>query len=588
MSIFPDSIFRFFPRQIKGLIADRRGGAGIMVGVAIVPLVTAVGVGMDAARGYMVKAKLSQALDAAGLAGAKVMTSASRNADIQMYFNANFPNGYLGATVGTPTITPDANNANLTLTVTATVPTLFMKAAGVNTMNVGARAVVNRVLRGMELVLVMDNTGSMLSNGKIGAMRTAATNLINDIYGSNETINNVWVGLVPYAASVNIGTNRSTWLGADPNNLRSVSTMTRTGSSAPYTVTVTTSTAHGYSSQDIATIAGANQSSYNGKFSITVTSSTQFTYKIYSGSAPATPATGTITANKPVAFPSTATYSTSNGAYKGCVQARPYPYEEDSAEALPATQSFLRLFWPSTYGVIYKDGNNSTVTGDNEWQSGAINETVAQGNNAKGPNLGCGPVVTSLQPSKTTALNAIASMDGWSRGGTLTNLGLAWGWRMLSPTWRGMWGGATPATMPLDYHTPLMDKVVILLTDGHNELYDWPDHPPGCSGIASPCNYTNTDYTGYGRVQEGRLGSTSASTATTNANNRTASLCALMKAQGVIIYTIVLQDNDPSIQSIFQNCASQPSYYFNSPTAGDLAAVFTAIGQNLSQLRLAQ
>lgn len=581
---FSRSIVRSFAR----LAADRRGGAAVMVGVAVVPLITAVGVSMDAARGYMVKAKLSQALDAAGLAGAKVMTAANRNADIQMYFNANFPANYLNSTVSTPVIVPSNNNTVLTLTATATVPTLFMKVAGINTMTVGGKAVINRTNRGMELVLVMDNTGSMSSNGKITAMKNAATSLINTLYGSNETINNVWVGLVPYAASVNIGLTHPTWLAAAPNNQRSVSSITRTGSSAPYTVTVTTSAAHGYSNQDIVTIAGATQTSYNGKFSITVTSSTVFTYKIYSGSAPTTPATGTITADKPVVFPSTAAYTTSNGSYKGCVEARAYPYEEDQAEALPSAQPFQKLFWPSTNGVTYKDGNNNTVTGDNQWAVGSITETAAAGNGAQGPNLGCPPTVMSLQQSKTATLNAISAMDAWSRGGTLTNLGLAWGWRMLSPAWQGLWGGSTPNTMPLAYNTPLMDKVVILLTDGHNELYDYPSHPPGCDSIASPCSYPNTDYTAYGRLQENRLGSTNASTATATVNTRTANLCASMKAKGIIIYTIVLQDNDASIQSIFQNCASQPSYFFNSPTAADLASVFTQIGQNLTQLRLAQ
>ena len=128
----------------------------------------------DGARGYMVKAKLSQALDAAGLAGAKVITSGSRDADIGMYFHANFPTGYLGATVSTPTIAADAGNKNLTLSVSATLPTLFMRAVGINSITVGARAVINRVNRGMELVLVMDNTGSAGGNATLPAGLTVS------------------------------------------------------------------------------------------------------------------------------------------------------------------------------------------------------------------------------------------------------------------------------------------------------------------------------------------------------------------------------------------------------------------------------
>ena len=71
-------------------------------------------------------------------------------------------------------------------------------------------------------------------------------------------------------------------------------------------------------------------------------------------------------------------------------------------------------------------------------------------------------------------LNAIDEMAPWHRGGTMANLGLAWGWRVLSPKWRGRWDGDLPEELPLDYETPNMEKVVVLLTDGNNEWYDWP------------------------------------------------------------------------------------------------------------------
>lgn len=77
--------------------------------------------------------------------------------------------------------------------------------------------------------------------------------------------------------------------GAAPSTL-SVSGITRSGS----TVTVTTSTEHGYSVNDFVTIAGADQSDYNGAQRIySVPSSTTFTF--ITTATPVTPATGTIT-----------------------------------------------------------------------------------------------------------------------------------------------------------------------------------------------------------------------------------------------------------------------------------------------------
>ena len=56
----------------------------------------------------------------------------------------------------------------------------------------------------MELILVMDNTGSMRSSGKMDAMKGAATDLIDILYGEREVVEDFWVGLVPYTVAVNV------------------------------------------------------------------------------------------------------------------------------------------------------------------------------------------------------------------------------------------------------------------------------------------------------------------------------------------------------------------------------------------------
>jgi len=470
----------------------------VLIAAAIVPLTAGVGLSVDAARGYLVKSRLSQALDAAALAGGRVVFSPSRDSDIAMYFKANFPSGFMDATVTGPNITVDANGETISVSATAQIPTTIMRLAGLSTMTIEAATVVKRANRGMELVLVMDNTGSMSSNGKITAMKDAATNLVNILYGSRETIPNFWVGLVPYVATVNIGNTRTDWL--------------KPGSYDP------------------------------AKYAPTV--------------------------------------------WKGCVEARPAPYEEDQAEALPSVLGWVPSFWASNKGVIYKDGNNHTVPPDNAWTP--VNENNSAGNAGTGPNLGCGPAITSLQPNKTDVLNAIAGMAPWSRGGTMGNLGLAWGWRVLSPNWRAKWGGNTPAALPMDYNTPMMDKVVVMLTDGVNEWYDYPGFAPGCAGVSKPCSFPDADYTAYGRLSEGRLGTTNNATATSTINTRMTSLCSAMKAKGITIYTIVLQENDTATQNLYRNCASKPEYFFPSPTSADLAGIFQTIATQLSNLRLAQ
>lgn len=494
-------------RKLRALLANRDASATPFVAVAMVILVASMGTAIDSGRGYLVKSHLSQALDAAALAGGRAVFSPNRDADIRMFFNANFPGEYLEAEVTGPTIQVDANGEEIALAATARIPTTFMRILGIEEITVHSETVVRRSNRGMELVLVMDNTGSMAGE-KITKMKAAATDLVNILYGDRSTIPNFWIGLVPYAATVNIGNTRTSWLISD------------------------------------------NPSS------------------LYAA----------------------------GGSWKGCVEARDSPYEEASAEALPSVRKWRRFYWASNKGKTYKNSRGDTFPPDNPWPT--ITETTAAGNNAKGPNLGCPPPITPLQPSKQVALDAISAMGPWSRGGTMGNLGLAWGWRLLSPSWRGMWGGTTPATLPMDYNTPLMDKVIVMLTDGENQWYDDTGKAPGCSGI-SYCPSTNqgsanipndADYTAYGRLSEGRLGTTNGSTATTTINTRMSQLCAALKTsdRNVIIYTIVLQVNSTATQNLYRNCASKPEYYFLSPDADDLAAIFRQIATQLSNLRLAR
>lgn len=211
------SLANFLSHALAGALRlwpDRRGAVAAFVAVGIVPTVGFVGLATDAARGYMVKTKLHQALDAAGLAGGRAILEPDRDADIIQFFNANFPDGYLGATVNGPNIDADETEGLLTLMASADIPTSFMQVLGFNDISVSARTVVHRAVRGMELALIMDNTGSMRGGGKMDAMKSAAHDLIDILYGYEETVNDFWVSLVPYAATVNVGANRTAWLEA--------------------------------------------------------------------------------------------------------------------------------------------------------------------------------------------------------------------------------------------------------------------------------------------------------------------------------------------------------------------------------------
>src|SRR4051812_47217224 len=118
---------------------------------------------------------------------------------------------------------------------------------------------------------------------------------------------------------------------------------------------------------------------------------------------------------------------------------------------------------------------------------------------------------------------------------------MGWGWRMLSPSWRNLWGGTMNTdALPLDYNTPLMNKAVILMTDGDNTI-------------------DSSSKGAYGYLSDNRLGTTNSATAVTTLNTRTTTICTNMKSHGILIYTIALGTSfNAASLAMLQSCASKP------------------------------
>lgn len=58
-------------------------------------------------------------------------------------------------------------------------------------------------------------------------------------------------------------------------------------------------------------------------------------------------------------------------------------------------------------------------------------------------------------------------------------------------------------------------------------------------------------------------------------------LCTNIKATGVEIYTVAFRVNTTTILNNLKNCASSTAHYSKAADGTELAAVFTAIGENV-------
>ncbi|WP_461470385.1 vWA domain-containing protein, partial [Pararhodobacter sp.] len=92
----------------------------------------------------------------------------------------------------------------VTVAPAATVPSLFMNLIGVDDFSVVTPARASEAVGGatqVELVMVLDVSGSMNGQNKIGAMRTAAAELTETLLSDNED-GDVAITIVPYDAWV--------------------------------------------------------------------------------------------------------------------------------------------------------------------------------------------------------------------------------------------------------------------------------------------------------------------------------------------------------------------------------------------------
>jgi len=463
---------------------DKRGAVAFTIAVMGVVMVGVIALGVDFARAYAVKSRLSYAIDAAALYGGANMASATVAADMRKIFDANFPNDYLGSSNLNFNAVVDLNGDTVSIAVDAKIPTTLGRALGMDEIGVSTSNTAKRAVTGVELALVLDTTASMRRNGKMTAMKSAAQQLINILYGTESTVQNFWISLVPFVASVNVGSQYTDWL-------------------------------TNYNANDFR--------------------------------------------------PDT---------WKGCVEARGSGY--DQTDAPPSVEPFRPHLYESTRG---RYGGN----GDNNWRTGAGGSVrdVLHGSigSVYGPNIGCGYPITPLTASRSVISGAIDNLNWWQIvGGTQTNYGLVWGWRTLSPRWRGVWRGGVSPTLPLDYDEPYMQKVVILLTDGKNEWIRNYGRQP---------SYHYTAYTRYPADFPGAPSSSGTQRAD-ELDRRLENTCTAMKAQGIILYTITFQVSSIQTEQLMERCASSTDHFFNSPSNFDLLAAFERIGSDLSSLRISQ
>ncbi len=205
--------------RIRRFRRDERGVVLMIFMLVVIPLLMVIAVAIDFGQTLVVKRQLTSAIDAAALTIGTLpdlVDADELNQKAEAYIRAHYPESGIGTLTSFSAVREGDNGEEVVVSASATVPTSFMGLAGIDMLTVNVNSRVLRRDTKLEIVMVLDNSGSMIGS-KLAAMKAAATTLVDTLFGADDVSDKVKIGLVPFGGGVNVAVSADTlWLD-DPN-----------------------------------------------------------------------------------------------------------------------------------------------------------------------------------------------------------------------------------------------------------------------------------------------------------------------------------------------------------------------------------
>ena len=616
--------------RVKSFGQNHRGNVAMIFALTLVPMTIAAGAGVDLTRALVVRSRLAEALDAAGLAvgASQGLTTAQIQQLAQNYFNQNYTADSSYGVPASVTVVQGTNQVQLTTSVN--MPTDLIRLADIlpgqagqfDTINVGYTSTVVWGQTKLWVSLVLDNTGSMTqtdSSGtsKLSALKTAANNLLTTLQGASATLGDVMVAIVPFSKDVNVGTANAVitanwidwtdWESAPANGTPSSSV--GPGSSCPYT-----SNGYGYTCQTTPTNASSttntipSSGTYKGYICPTVDSGAKNSGRMgryYNGCYNSTPTkTQTTTVSTPTTTTTTKSCpSNSSGTCTGSTTTNTSNSTGNPTTTVTTTTGYTGdSTSTSTTTGTPSSSTKTTSSGSGSRKTYTTVVTTTQTNTSNAiTNVGTSPYNhTWIVNSHTTTNNTWSGciMDrtqdydigvGAPVVGTTATLFPAENAQSCVPT--VMMGALS------DDWTALSSEISSMTAGGATNqpiglAWGWgaqtsgSPFPPSGPLPANTSQYIilvsdglNTQDRWYG----------DGSDQSTQVDARMSSLCTAAKAAGVVIYTIYVDLNGTQGNStVLQSCATDSSKYFDLTTSGAIITTLNNIAQQITQLRVSK
>jgi Flp pilus assembly protein TadG len=606
---------------------DARGNVAMLFGLIMPVLILMTVGGVDIHRASTVRVNLQDALDAAALAAARsphteaeairLVGMAALRANMQAHPHVILREAETSFVLNSDNVVVASSRVD----VKTLVANIFLPPYGKfmdDYLPVGAHSEVDRSSRNIEVSLVLDVTGSMAGQRLID-LKAAAKELVDLIVQPVQTPWYSRVALVPYSNSVNPGSHVAAARGPISTSVNITGAVINLADT-PKTITaatqarpvVITSAGHGFANGDVVWIAGATGMTQLNNKPYVVRNRTADTFELYTLSGARVDGrnystyTGsggrvqrcqnndcsiTITAANHGLSNNEYVYITDVGGMTqinneahlvGNASTNSFTIDLTDASLTPYT-SGGRAWSARGGGTTYFAFDNMNgdlrthrVSGCATERVGAQAYTEAAPSGSSSwvgrhyPNISGTCISNTILPLSSSTATIKSRIDDFvASGSTAGQIGIAWGWYMVSPNWNTLW----PSSGAAAYNAAETLKAVVIMTDGAFNT-------PYCSGVISrqagsgsgdnaakiDCDATNGD-----------------------AFSQSEALCDAMKARGVIVYTVGFGITAGTAEAaMLADCASTPANVFLPAYGGDLSEAFAAIGRDIRQLRISR
>ena len=202
-------IFARLGQKLRDFCSTTGGNVAIIFGLLTIPLIASVGAAIDYSRYNSVKADLQGALDSTALSVAKEAasdTNSQLQSDALTLLNATFTRTGVSNLKVSAVYTPSTSSSSATVALNGcvTVPSVIMQIIGVPSATICDTSTAKWGNTRLRVALVLDNTGSMSSSGKMTALQNATNNLLSKLNSIAKTSADVFVSIIPFVDAVNI------------------------------------------------------------------------------------------------------------------------------------------------------------------------------------------------------------------------------------------------------------------------------------------------------------------------------------------------------------------------------------------------